>query len=137
MSDLFMNYMDYSPSSCKNMFTQGQVDRMMAQFQQYRTSFLEVTGCSFVGMSELAGSSTGLRLSPNPGSGSVQVWFTSLSPTLALKLTDAAGRVRLTRNASNLHVGGSLDITALGPGVYIVQVLDNNLVLGQERLVVL
>ena len=44
-SDMFMNYMDYSPDYCMNLFTEGQKKRMRANFFTgefgYRRSFID------------------------------------------------------------------------------------------------
>ena len=136
IGDLTMNYMDYSYSGCKNMFTQGQVDRMNAHFMQYRASFLGVTGCSFVGTEELATTADGPMLVPNPANGTMQVWFPSRPSAATIRLLDAAGRLSLTQGVANMQAGAAIDISPLHAGVYLVQVLDDGIVIGQERLVV-
>jgi PKD repeat protein len=40
------NYMDYTPESCKNMFSQGQKDRMRATIISSRATLLESLGCA-------------------------------------------------------------------------------------------
>ena len=49
--DLYENYMDYSPSSCQNTFTQGQKDRMLASLKS-RPSLIESKGCIDPDMTE-------------------------------------------------------------------------------------
>ena len=39
------NYMDYTAESCRNMFSQGQKDRMRATLELERTSLLSSVGC--------------------------------------------------------------------------------------------
>ncbi|MCB0767718.1 MAG: zinc-dependent metalloprotease [Flavobacteriales bacterium] len=136
IGDLTMNYMDYSYRGCKNMFTQGQVDRMNAHFMQYRASFLGVTGCSFVGTEELATTADGPMLVPNPANGTMQVWFPSRPSAATIRLLDAAGRLSLSQGVANMQAGATIDISPLHAGVYLVQVLDDGIVIGQERLVV-
>lgn len=48
LPDNFQNFMDYSAPSCLSMFTEGQKERMLAQFMPGgpRASFLESKGCS-------------------------------------------------------------------------------------------
>ncbi len=50
--DLYETYMDYSSSSCKNTFTQGQKDRMRASMLG-RTSLINSKGCINPNMTEL------------------------------------------------------------------------------------
>jgi len=136
IGDLSMNYMDYSPSSCKNMFTQGQVDLMNAQFLQFRSSFLEVNGCSYVGAEELAAATEAPRLAPNPANGTVQIWFPIQPSATTIRLLDTAGRECLIHDVANRQASASINISTLHAGVYIVQILDEHIVLGQQRLVV-
>ncbi len=43
---MFMNYMDYADDDCANMFTSGQVSRMLATLNTTRASLLTSKGCS-------------------------------------------------------------------------------------------
>ncbi|MDQ3101280.1 MAG: zinc-dependent metalloprotease [Bacteroidota bacterium] len=136
ISDLFMNYMDYSPSECKNMFTVGQVERMVAQFEQYRTSFLEVNGCFSVGFEDLVDRPKKFNLSPNPTNGMLNVSLLAHSHRVSFKLIDAAGRTEMMRAASNFETMITFDVSSLSAGMYLVQALEDDVVIGQERLVV-
>ena len=44
--DLQQNFMDYSPASCKNSFTKGQVDRMIFYLTNTRNTLLASGGCN-------------------------------------------------------------------------------------------
>lgn len=135
-SDLFMNYMDYSPSSCKNMFTQGQCDRMLAQFEQYRSSFLEVMGCSFVGVGEIA-APTGLQLSPNPASENVSLTLTQIpAPGTWILVIGIDGRTRCMYETTGVQHNMFIDVSMLSTGVYVVLLVDKAAVLSTERLVI-
>ena len=46
LPDMITNYMGYSYSSCKNMFTQGQADRMNIVLQTQRTPILTSPACN-------------------------------------------------------------------------------------------
>ena len=123
ISDLFMNYMDYSGSGCKNMLTQGQADRMLALFNQYRTSYLSSNGCSSVGLHENIHPDPQLTVSPNPTSGPITVIISEAPPEALLSITDAAGRtIRSTSLAIGENIQVAFDISEVGPGFYLLQV---------------
>lgn len=42
---MFMNYMDYTDDACMNMFTNGQIERMRAVFDTYRSEMLRYSHC--------------------------------------------------------------------------------------------
>lgn len=44
--DLQQNFMDYSPATCKNSFTQGQIDRMIFYLTNTRNYLLSSGGCN-------------------------------------------------------------------------------------------
>jgi len=46
--DMYENFMDYTDDACKSLFTQGQVNRMQAVIDTYRTSLKTSIGCNYV-----------------------------------------------------------------------------------------
>ncbi len=49
LPDQVRNYMDYTPDDCKNMFTQGQKDRIMAALDTVRTDIWSANNLVFTG----------------------------------------------------------------------------------------
>lgn len=45
--DMYENFMDYTDDDCKSLFTQGQVNRMQAVIDTYRTSLTTSIGCNY------------------------------------------------------------------------------------------
>ncbi|MCY7409191.1 MAG: choice-of-anchor J domain-containing protein [Chitinophagales bacterium] len=43
--DMFMNYMDYTNDDCKNMFSEGQKERMLANINSFLSTLLTSEGC--------------------------------------------------------------------------------------------
>ncbi len=46
VSDIFMDYMDYTNDSCMNLFTFGQKTKMVSAFNLFRSSILSSQGCT-------------------------------------------------------------------------------------------
>lgn len=57
-NDMVENYMDYSNQNCQNLFSAGQIDRMIAALNSERSSLLQSNGCISscgIGMASILG----------------------------------------------------------------------------------
>lgn len=85
LPDLTANYMDYTDDNCKNMFTQGQADRISSSLLNFRTAIwsdtnLIITGCdsNYVAPSACGVVANFMTLSPEICIGN-SVYFSDLS----------------------------------------------------------
>jgi hypothetical protein len=72
-NDMFMNFMDYVDDGCMVMFTQGQVERMLATIELYRPGLMDTEIPCIQNTDEVK--SSGFSIYPNPASGEVKVRF--------------------------------------------------------------
>ncbi len=122
------NYMDYN-HGCKKMFTQGQVDRMLAALQfpgrigLWSEENLIGTGClDLPTNSEQEHSFTKVDCFPNPSDS--KVFFNSEDVIEELTLFNLGGQ--LLESHQDLANAFSLDVSDLPAGVYLCRVLSAN-----------
>jgi len=125
-SDMFMNYMDYSPDACMNLFTKGQKERMQATLNTLRQKLLSSQGAVSL---NLAASDTRIfKLYPNPSAGIF--YLESFLPvvSLQLKVSDTRGSIIVGREIKELTPQiVSFDLSDLANGVYHIQIITPNL----------
>jgi hypothetical protein len=122
ISDLFMNYMDYSPSSCKNMFTAGQAQRMRSSLLGARAELLNSTACGPVGLSDaVAGTAAPLRITVH--NGLVELATTNGALLQGpLRVYTSTGQIIHARDPGpNTGHIQRIDLQHAGPGVYLIQ----------------
>ncbi|MBK6777088.1 MAG: T9SS type A sorting domain-containing protein [Flavobacteriales bacterium] len=123
-----MNYMDYTTTNCKNMFTTGQGDRMLAALLNERDTILTSAACGSVGIDE-AMTPTIRMLFPNPAISSFSL--DGLENVVDITRFDAQGR----KTASLKPVGAQVMLNSVPAGTYVVALrTDKNTV--YARLVV-
>ena len=81
-----------------------------------------------------SGEGPGMRVYPNPSSGVLQLSMDQLPPTAQLVVLDALGRTVLQRSVRSHYT--TMDLSAQGPGVYLLCVLAENERLAAVRVVV-
>ncbi len=124
---MFMNYMNYVPDTCYNLFTKGQKDRMLAALQLYRSDILtQPTACTFVGVNDI-NPAIGINIFPNPtNSGSVTVEInTGDSETGDIFIFDTAGREINQKLKVSLQ-NAPISFNNLSAGYYLVRVKTQN-----------
>jgi hypothetical protein len=98
-------------------------------------SFIPVT----TGVKEVQKKSAALNLVPNPTNKVVTLYMSGeISDAVLIKVTDITGRVVLQREVENteLEPGINLEVSHLSAGMYNLQVLSNNIVSGNAKLVI-
>jgi len=81
-----------------------------------------------------SGEGPGVRVYPNPSTGPFQLSMDQLPPTAQLVVLDALGRTVLQRSVRSHYT--TMDLSAQGPGVYLLCVLAGNERLAAMRVVV-
>jgi hypothetical protein len=119
------NFMDYSPSSCLNFFSQGQKQRMWYFINNYRPTLLQNNSCT-VELIEETQNVNSIKVYPNPTNGIIM-----LSENANVQLTDLTGKVIL--NESNVN---SLDLNQQKNGVYILILTSDSRALIQRMKIV-
>ena len=124
--DMFMNFMDFSDDRSLLMFTQGQADRMRAQFRAGgpRHTLLSSKGAGEpwdLTPEAMTAQSNSIRVYPNPAS--QRIWIRSSTPLpQAYEIIDAGGRV-ISRGKLT-GTDPRIDIGALNPGMYHLRLGD-------------
>lgn len=107
------NFMDYSPSSCMNFFSQGQKQRMWYVLNNYRSGLLTNSACN-VGQNELLFNR--IQISPNPTSEIVYV--TNIEVGTRIIVTDLIGNVLVESKA--FEGTSQIDVSNLPAGIYFL-----------------
>ena len=91
-SDMFMNFMDYVDDGCMVMFTQGQMERMIATIEVFRPELLDSNvPCIQVSENEL---DSGFFIYPNPAKAELSIDFqTSIAETGKLEIYNSIGQL--------------------------------------------
>ncbi len=113
---MFMNYMDYTDDAGMNMFTKGQVDRMVAAIEIYRPS-LKTASCRSPEITEE-------NVYPNPSKGLIYVdVFPKSYTTINITVYNLIGEV-LSENYQETIVKGRyiMDLSELVNGFYFINV---------------
>lgn len=131
-TDMVFNYMDYSSDTCMGMFTKGQKLRMhgFLNTDPRRLGLATSNGCAFMGIKEDLESM--FTLSPNPAKNNVRILYNT-GEIASVQIVNAQGQVVAVYDA--LTTGAELDLSNLEVGVYLVQMMKNEKMIGIERLV--
>lgn len=132
------NFMDYN-HDCKKMFTQGQVDRMLAALQLparnnlWSYENLVATGCQdfAVGTKDLAKDKS-IQVFPNPATNEVQIRAQAEMQELALYTLD--GTLVETKNINSMDY--TLTVDHLDSGIYFYKILSNNKMMNGKIMIV-
>lgn len=122
--EMFMNFMTYADDDCKNLFTQGQCDRMNTALNTQRSSLLSSIGCNLPN-AVYALEEQAFDVFPNPTSNGIQIFFNAKSTAVEkITLHDALGR---TIESMRIHGEPAYIFTTekLAPGIYILEFSGN------------
>lgn len=109
------NFMDYSPSSCMNFFSQGQKERMWYMLNYYRPELLSNNACD-VGINDQVLSDEAIHVFPNPATDRVTV--SNIERGTPIVITDLLGAVQMETKA--LSSSTEIDISNLPAGIYLL-----------------
>jgi hypothetical protein len=112
LPDMFENYMDYSPESCQNLFTQGQVNMMRAMLEGPRS---ELVGLNASVKNEIKKSYH--TAYPNPTNGIVT--FKNISRSSIITIRDINGHILLS-----VQNDSKVDLSPYHNGLYQYSIFD-------------
>ncbi|MBS1536972.1 MAG: T9SS type A sorting domain-containing protein [Bacteroidetes bacterium] len=122
--EMYMNYMDYVDDACMNMFTKGQVVRMLDAINGERVGLLTSAGCSGTSgvNEELAENS--VEVYPNPNNSTFTVNFNN-SHYKTITIFDVFGKKVL--NLYNVSGNSAqINLPEVRSGVYYIQINSSN-----------
>lgn len=119
-NDMFMNFMDYVDDGCMVMFTQGQMERMIATIEIFRPSLLE----SSISCIDIAsnGLESDFTVYPNPARSEITIDFpTPTAEAGTLKIYNSIGQL-VFKYDGVLRNKIRVTLTELISGVYWVKI---------------
>ncbi len=134
---MFMNFMDQTDVSCRNLFTQGQVDRMRNTLGTLRSLLLSSQGCSSSSkISSVKNENTVIKIQPNPFNSSTTIEFENRNgKSYTLFLYNSLGK--MVKSISNVNSGLLiLEKENLSNGLYYFQLNDSKNCLGSGKLII-
>ncbi len=119
-NDMFMNFMDYVDDDCMVMFTQGQMERMIATIEIFRPGLLESNiSCIDIATKPLDSDFT---LYPNPTRGEIVIDFPqSIFETGTLEVYNSTGQL-VFKYEGILRNNMKLNLAGLRSGIYWVKI---------------
>lgn len=134
LPDMVENYMDYSPETCQNSFTLGQVGIMRGVLEIDRFDLVNDNPALSINSDQLVVSD--FKLFPNPSSGIVQFSATNLDESLITRI-EVLNETGQSVQAWQLPLGTlSTEIEGLPKGIYFVR-MTNEIGIRTEKLVIL
>jgi hypothetical protein len=131
---MFMNFMSFADDNCKNLFTQGQCDRMNTALSTQRSSLLSSIGCDLPNAINTI-EEKAFDVFPNPTKSGIQIMFNAKSTAVEIiTLQDALGRIIETMR---IHGEPAYVFTTdnLAPGIYILEFSGNGIRLNKKVIV--
>jgi hypothetical protein len=119
-NDMFMNFMDYVDDDCMVMFTQGQMERMIATIELFRPGLLESSiSCIDIAPNDLEND---FMVYPNPARSEIIIDFlTPIAETGTLEIYNSIGQL-VFKYEGILRNKMSVTLTELISGVYWVKI---------------
>lgn len=132
-NDMVMNYMDYTPSSCKNMFTHGQADRMVSKLYSDRISLVNTPNCGSVGINSPSLNSVPIKLYPNPSSSSATLYMAQNLSGCILSLYSSLSKEVFRTTCQDQQI--TIPRNGLPSGLYYIRLMQNDQVLYTSKLI--
>ncbi len=132
LPDMVENYMDYSPETCQNSFTLGQVAIMRGVLEVQRIDL--VTDNPALGIRNDTRMESNFAIYPNPANDQFTLSFAANDLSKTVKVYTETGQLVLTEK---IQAGtSSLTIDLLKKGMYVVEISSDETI-ETKRLVVL
>lgn len=119
-SEMFMNFMDYVDDDCMMMFTQGQVDRMLAVINIYKSGFLfNQPYCLTPNVSKGI-----ITISPNPSWGRFDcIYAVPPMGIIQYELLNNLGQ-QVLKGSQLVNDMLTIDVQELPSGIYFLKISD-------------
>lgn len=122
-SDMFMNYMNYTPDECLLMFTEGQKERIVATMLGPRIKLLESQGCQpSNGTDDLEQIQVYASIENNEIRISSEDFFRE---EIQYRLYSIDGKL-IFEGESKGYIDESVDSSQLAPGIYILKMVSGD-----------
>ncbi len=119
ISEMYMNFMNYTDDACMAMFTHGQKARMLSVLNGPRSGLTESVGCALLDP-PLPFGEDAIGLYPNPATNCIHIDFNAEIPgDIDVEMVNAAGQV-LYRNIESSRNFRSIDAINLSNGIYFI-----------------
>lgn len=118
--DMFMNFMDYVDDGCMMMFSQGQMERMLATIEIFRPGLkASVIPCVQIPVKV---SEVGFEIFPNPSNGVITIRFEKAVAEVGLvEVYNSVGQ-EVYEEKAVLFDGMRLELPEIPPGVYWLRI---------------
>jgi len=120
-SDMFMNYMDYTEDYCMNMFTKGQVNRMLAAIDLYRSNIKNSTAYTGINKDIITDNTS---MSCYYDGSSIKIVFSKALYVSKVEVFSVLGRVMFVNEINDTDDDITVKIKGLNSGVYIVKIYN-------------
>ncbi len=119
-SNMFMNFMDYVDDDCMVMFTQGQMDRMLATLELFRSGLIESEiSCVQFPMQE---PDLLFLVYPNPSDGDITINFMGMIGEVGtIEIYNSIGQ-RIYQEKTVLHNQMKIALPEMFSGIYWVKI---------------
>ncbi len=126
-NNMFMNYMDYTSTSCKNMFTHGQATRMEGILNTVRFPLLSSNACSTAGISNDFMNENIFIISPNPFPEDFQINISGAKTDAVVSVYNLLGQQIFSSpvKQQNNSIHQTISLCNYSAGVYIVSIKVN------------
>ena len=125
---MFMNYLDYAPDVCMNMFTKGQATRMVGAINSYYPSLKTSNGCQPPSSIQEGLLDQSVSFYPNPTDGKLNININSLyASDLQINIYNVVGEIIASNKVEHFNSGTlKMDLSAQPNGLYFVKVTDQS-----------
>jgi len=123
VSDMFMNYMDYTDDACMNTFTNGQKQRMLSVLNTTRASLKTSGMCNVVSI-EKQSLEQRMRIYPNPSNGEFVIDFNDvkLEGNIDVSVFNTMGQLVYQKSYNNISNRERIKLPNSSSGIYMLHI---------------
>jgi hypothetical protein len=123
VSDMFMNYMDYTYDACMNMFSKGQKQRMLAAMNMSRASLITSGMCQVVSVKN-AKAQANIKIYPNPSKGNITLDFggDNIKGVVNIRVYNSVGQLVYSESCQDARALKNIELTNAVDGIYMVHI---------------
>ena len=123
VSDMYMNYMDYTDDACMNMFSKGQKMRMLAAMNTSRAP-LKTSGMCQVVSVENPKEHNDVKIYPNPSKGNITLDFGTMNikGIVNIRVYNSVGQLVYSESCQDARALKNIELTNAVDGIYMVHI---------------